>query len=294
MILRSASFLRDEPRKRKASKAAPKKAPQGRRTAPRAQSARELDALSVDLALSPRQIRTDALETDAAGDALAKRGDLEAAADMYVLADSTDKLELLARYAYDHLEDGLAARCRTYLEARKRHLARSRGNFFATPLELRPFLHDPNAQRVPSQPPEPRAARVPLGSMDGALAEINDRLYDEIRAAKAPSRMRVSRSPQFANEISVDQLQRLDPEGGPDGDWANPTLITLTIAPGGRLTRQQLTRQLMADYAETHDDASPAARRREEARIDQTLTNMVARGVLVERAGSVELNIDLR
>lgn len=120
-------------------------------------------------------------------------------------------------------------------------------------------------------------------------------LFDAPRSVEGVKpRMRAVRTPGARNEITVDQLVALDPEGGRDGDWANPVIITLMIGPAAGISRADITRQLMADFAETHEEDTPAARRHEEQRIDRTITNMVERGVLVEQAGQVRSNIDLR
>lgn len=121
-------------------------------------------------------------------------------------------------------------------------------------------------------------------------------IFDAPRSAPAaPPRMRAVRgTPGAPNEITVDQLVALDPEGGPDGDWANTVIITLMFGSAAGISRADITRQLMADFAETHEEDTPAARRHEEQRIDRTITNMVERGVLVERDGQVRSNIDLR
>lgn len=121
-------------------------------------------------------------------------------------------------------------------------------------------------------------------------------LFDAPRSAPAaPPRMRaVKGTPNSLNEITVDQLVALDPEGGPDGDWANAVIITLMIGPATGISRADITRQLMADFAESHEEDTPAARRHEKQRIDRTITNMVERGVLVERDGQVRSNIDIR
>jgi hypothetical protein len=122
-----------------------------------------------------------------------------------------------------------------------------------------------------------------------------DRIFGsaETRETPPPPRMRVARTPSTANEISVAQLAELDPEGGPDGDWANPILVTLTIS-GRPMTHKQIMGELLADFSQSHPGGTRADRRHEEERIDTTLTKMVERGVLVERGSTLELNIDLR
>jgi len=114
-----------------------------------------------------------------------------------------------------------------------------------------------------------------------------------LRGRPSTPRMRVARTPSAANEISVAQLAELDPQGGPDGDWANPILVTLTISDRP-MTDAQITHQLLADFAETHPNGTREDRRHEEKRIETTMTNMVVRGVLIERGSTLELNIDLR
>jgi len=108
-------------------------------------------------------------------------------------------------------------------------------------------------------------------------------------AEEAPRRMRVVRgTPSAPNEITVHELEKLDPEGGPLADWANALVVTFMISD--TLTREQAIDQLL----DGHSRGEGAARHHEEQRIDQTIRNMVERGVLIEKDGRLRSNIDLR
>lgn len=98
-------------------------------------------------------------------------------------------------------------------------------------------------------------------------------------------------------QITHAELSLCDPDSDPETNLASVALVIGTVSDG--LTRSQFVDRMVEDDDDEDDEEDEPEGDKEDlaqsrARASQTIDNMLALRLLVERNGAIELNMDLR